>query len=808
MGAPMNKIISTLTTVIATVMLGGLSLPLQAMQPLDDAALSGVNGRDGLTVNLQSSNAGITADNIKVTLDDDQLYEGSMSLGGISLVGKSDLYDPLALADAPVFFTNKFDFGSVNGDPRLAWQLSLDGPARLSVDSMSLGNSSRSFGSVVLEAGDAGLSLVNKGLFSMDTTDAYLKGYITDAALFYRQLWHAHPYMVMDNLDLLWEMPSGTLGVTDSPVGDADSYGIYMSSGDSTSNGTGSLADSLINIGLKFDLNYRFPVDGQPGCDGANCTPYISNDEYAAPMLQFGWLGALKDARLIWGPGGAWASDGSWDDQNSRPGGLRLESRWNYVTAANAATLGDPEKEFRWRFAEAGGEQVGIELGDWRNMPGVDYAHDWKLIAMDVIPGGSGGPGGLSGGLCWGGASNDSSTACGGQGELLRLSAGDVNGLGFDSEEDYDALAIMVRDGNILAYSNKVNILGATETIDVGWGLIYTLANVDGNIYLYPGGNPSDDVALGGQGNSLQSGIYGDILLMGQSLNDSGDQMLPLNRAENWDGNADYWDHENFWDRGMHFMIADTEACEGGALDCAPGEEGMGIGLIGSSLLIGANDTRIWVKPAWDADTYNGGIDLLSPQARIALNGVFGGGTIPNGEQLVTGALVDINLEGLLNLRLSPSPNDCADVGGCFLGYSMAARLYDIGEDGLYPQGSNELASGRGSYIAVAELNRPDMAYTLGNITGDFAITNGKADMIDKAEEGDDSYKLRLSNDILFGSTANARLLNGVEGGGVLPGAETAQPFMINDIALGPDRMGAVAIPSGQWHLSTTLRPQ
>ena len=772
------------------------------MQPLDDRELSGVHGKDGLVISLGTSNAGISAESIDVTLDPGQPYEGTLSLGGVSLVGKSDLMDPLAVADAPARLTNRFDIGTIDGDPRLRWALSLDAPARLSVDRVSLGSSNRSFGSWVLEAGEAGLEVINNGLFSMGTTDAYVKGYITDAALFYRQLWHAHPYLVMDNLDLLWEMPSGTLGLSSVSVGDASSYGIYMASGDTTGPDGDDLGVSLINIGLKFDLNYRFPVQGQPGCEDANCTPYVRNDEYAAPMLQFAWLGALKDARLIWGPGGVWGATGSWDDQASRSGGLRLESRWNYVNAADAAELNDPDKEFRWRFAEAAGAQVGIELADWRNMPGVDYAHDWKLIALDVIPGGSGGPGGVEGGLCWGGGINASSTACTGQGQLLRLSAGHVNGNGFNPAQDYDALAIIVRDGNILAYSNKVNILGAAETLDVGWGLIYTLANVDGNIYLYPGGNPSHI-----ENGSLDSGIYADILLMGQSLDQDGQQMLPLNRAEDWDGNTDYWDHDNLWNRGMHFMIADTEACDNG-LDCAPGEEGMGIGLIGSNLLIGANDTRIWVKPAWDANVYNGGIDILSPQARIALNGIFGGGTIPNGEQLVTGALVDINLEGLLNVRLSPSPHDCASGAGCFLGYSMAARLYDIGDSSLYPQGSNQLASGRGSYIALAELNRPDMAYTLGGITGDFAITNGKADMIDRSEEGDDQYKLRLSNDILFGTTANARLLNGVEGGGVLPGGPTPQPFMINDIKLGPDRMGAVAIPSGQWHLSTTLRPQ
>lgn len=749
------------------------SMPLCALQALDDAALARVNGRDGLTVDLQSNNSGVSAQNINLHLDDGTPYAGTLSLDGVRFEGKSDIQSP-TVADAPVHFTNMLDIGSNGSEPRLRYELLMNSPARLTVDNVTLGGA-HSFGTSALEADNARLVLVNKGIFSADTRDAYLLGEIHDASLFYRQLDHPAPYLTMDNLDLLWEIPKGTLGIINAPLAGSDpsnSYGILMASGNRVVAPTTPLADTLINFALDFDLKYRDPISSDP--------EFMRDDPNASPVFNFAWKGAFKDARLIWGPGGEWGSANQ-ADQSARPGGLRLESRWNYVNHDDALALGDPEKEFRWRFAEAAGDKWGIELSDWRNLPGADYAHDWPLIALDVIP-----PDATAGGLCWGGADNGSTGVCAGGGSQLRLAPGEVRSHGLDSSiSNYDALAIMARDGNILAYSNRVKIMQDTNVQrEMDWGLVYTLANVDGNIYAYPGGNPGD----------ISQGMVMDILLMSQSFDGSGQQNT-------------VWNHATHWDQGMHLMIADTAACSsvGGPIDCVGSEEGMGIGLIGSSLLMGANDTRFWIKPGTG---YNSGIDLLSPQTRIHLKGTFGGGTLPGGLSLVRGALVDINAEGLLNLRLSPSSPGC-DVGaGCFLGYSMAVRLYDIADGTSYPQDSTQLASGEGSYIKLAELNRPDMAYTLGNITGDFAITNGKADMRGPNEDADNYEKLRISNDILFGSTANDRLLNGSDNGLALPGGVAPRPFMVNDVALGPDRMGSVVVPSGQWHFSATLRPQ
>lgn len=791
--------------------------PVFALEDLEDEQLSSVNGQDGLLVYLQTSNSGISSQKIKQTTDASTAAQGILSLNSVSLQGKSNLANTV-VGDAPVKFTSTLDVGAATASstPAVSYTLSLDSPARLTIGGMSLGSSSRSFGTFALEAQSAQVKLnAEGGLFNMASNKTYLLGEIQNASMYYRQLWHDNPYLVMDNFNLRWEIPKGTLGLIKAPQTASSctpsnarcasvTSGIYMASGDKTIDSTLNLADTLINVELGFDMKYRYPKYPGP----SSSPEFVRNDPLAAPMLNFAWKGALKDARLIWGSGGSWSALNSWSNQASASDGLRFESRWNFVNHADAIALGDDPTttphEFRWRFAESGGSNVGIELSDWVNLPGATYGHYFPLIALDVVPAGNG-PGGASGGLCWGGADNGTTGACGSSGSLVRLASGQVRSYGLNNT-NYDSMAVMVRDGNFLTYSNRIKIMeGSTVKRTMDWGLIYTLANVDANIFIYPGGNPgaptdTNAANCSGQG-SRNCGIVADIALVTQSFDASDNQSTTWNKATHWD-------------KGTHFMIADTKACSsaGGAITgCGVGETGMGVGLMGSSMLLLANDTRLWVKPGSSATDYDGsGVDLLSPQMRIQVKGTFGGGTIPNGTKIVRGALVDVNLEGLLNLRLSPSAPGCVSgspTNNCYLGYSMAARLYDVSNGTLYTQDSTLMASGLGSYVALAELNRPDMPLKLGGLSGDFAIINGKADLRGATENGDNIARLNISNDILFGTTANARLIDGASDI-ALPGGNTAQPFAINTIALGSNQLGAVVIPSGQWRYSLTLRPQ
>lgn len=751
--------------------------PLFALQPLDDKAMSRVNGQDGISIDLATSNAGISAGALNVEFDSDvPANEGVLGLGDIDIVGVN--IPTGDTGNSAVVFESEIDVGSdTSGSPFLSYDLRLNTPTRLRLGNLNLGGTN-SFGSAAIEASSARLSLVNRGIFSMTEGSASLYGEIIDSSLFYRWSTAAgDPYLVLDNFDLRWDMPSGTLGLISAPLnndavfGNSYASGIFMSSGDRVLNPGTPLSESYIDVLLDYDLKYRNPASASPEFRG--------NDPGAGPMLNFGWKGALTDARLIWGRGGSWDAAGRWDNESSLTSGLRLEARWNYMTNAEAGTLGDPEKEFRWRLAEAGGNRTGIELSDWQNLPGAEYAFDFPFLALDAIPAGRG-PGGASGGLCWGGADNGGTGACADAGDLVRLTAGAVRNSGMDGTA-YDAMGFIIRDGNQLAYSNQLKVMdGTTVAQTIDWGLIYTFANIDGNVFAYPGGNPSNP----------NEGLMVDLLMMSQSLDANGNH--------NWE-----WNHPTHWDTGTHFMIADTAACtsSGGPIDCGAGETGMGIGLIGSSLMLMFNDMRIYMKTG---SGYEAGIDVYSPQTRVSLNGTFGGGTIPNGDKLVRGALVDANFEGQLNLRLTPDDPNCGATNSCGLNFSAAVRLEDIAVSDFALDG-NLGASGEGSYIKLAELNAPDMAYTLGDITGDFAWTNGRIDLRSDDDTGvPDQPELELSNDILFGSTAKDRLVDG----GLIASGDAAQPFIINNAALGDNRMGAVAIPSGQWGMTLRLRPQ
>jgi hypothetical protein len=457
------------------------------------------------------------------------------------------------------------------------------------------------------------------------------------------------------------------------------------------------------------------------------------------------------------------------------------------MTNAQATALGEPESEFRWVFGESGGG-VQIELSDWAPLGNNAFAHNFPLIAVDAVNPAQG-----LGGLCFGAPNAGPLTAgvaCTGTGrEELNLNAGHI--AAFDRETysgsaktDAHGLGVIVRDGNLLAISNQLKLVeNGLITREFDWGLIYTLANVDGNIFIYPGGNPSDDTQFGGGGSSLDNGLIADILLMSQSFDG-------VNQGVNWN-------------QGSHFMLADT-AFEG---------TGVGIGFLGSSVLIGANDARIWVKPQWNpADFYEGGLDILAPQARIAFRGIFGGATLPSATEIVQGAFLDMNLEGMLNLRLSPS-NPAATIaangGDNFLGFSLAARLGDLSQPAFgMTAGAGTLASGEGSYIAIAEPSRKDVEVRLGDIRGDIALINGVIDLRGEGEESPGSRPaLVIRNDILFGQTALPRLQDAVIGHS-LPGGAAAQPFLINNVSFSGDTLGRIAVPSGHWGATITFKPQ
>lgn len=801
-----------------------------ALQAMDDSALSAIAGQDGLTIRMEGD---MSATAIQATMDAGTASEATVSANTVTFNGVN-VDGTLAGAPSP-----GLEFTLDSDADEFAVGLDTLSRVRLRTDSLTLPgtqpNAANSFGTWAFDF-DASVRLVNQGFFSMSNTNAYLFGEIADGDLFYRQGSDANAWMGMHDFLLRWEIPSGTLGICqDGSIANGCNGvgGIVHRAGTPRVAGEAQqiapTASSIINLALDFEYIYGKKND-------ADADEFkVTSD--ARGVMHFGWLGSIKDAEVKWMAGGSsreadiatGPSGDYYDAYATTTQGMRFSSQWDYVDTAEASALGDTEKEFRWRLGEtadvasADQSRINFELGDWTiwgtRTASKPAAHYFPLIAVDAIKGGQG-----PGGLCWG--YSDNLVNCGGASspgaQFIDTRPGyisSVYGAGLSATGDASSLAIIVRDGQLQSYSRKVRLLerdaGGNESVtrEFDWGLIYALANIDANIYLYPGGSAS-----AGQSNN---GVIADIMVMSQTFGTTDDPETPS-------VNETYTQGFN-WDHGTHLMIADTEA-------------EMGLGFMSSSFLVAGNDTRIWVRNqalpgtydsngdgvvtvGVDNDYYSGGIDFFSPEARFNYRATFGGGILPGNiyygqagrPQTVRGTLIDINLEGMVNLRFSPSdPTEANNRDGSrnFLGYSGALRLGSNASTACGPTEDCGLATnnGFGTYISLAEPGRPDVDVRFANITGDLAFTEGQVDLALAGEAvGNggaviDRPRMRISNIVHVGYDAANRMNEALEGTTFV--GSGGQPVIIDRVMLGQAELGSIVIPSARIYSSITLEPQ
>lgn len=702
-------------------------IPAFAMEALSEGEMSSIQGRDGVTVTLNNA-TGITAQQFSIQVDTPTAAQAEGVYMNNLLLTQTGTADD--------WLTTKVDVGSdAAGDAYLSIDSHLD-TSRFSFSSMTLGDDPvRSFGEWAL-VGGVDFRLVNRGFFYDDDINkpASLYFSLNDARWFYRQNWSYHANLAFDNLNFVWDMPEGSIGIT--------------------SEGLRIFGD--VNYQLNFDLLYKF----DPDQDMATVTP---NDKR---MLNFGWDGTLYDTELLVKSGGIWDGTevaGAYDT-TARTQGINLGVGWNYKK-----NQGDAVKatDLRWQIGQAGGERMLLEFGDWRNLQDasgnrVPLGFDFPNITLDVVTAGNG-----PGGLCWGEGTHGS--GCGGK--MLELQTGLINHYSsYVNRADGSALMAAIRDGNLLAYSNQVTVSSTTMAPETyNWGLIYTLANIDANIAMYPGGSLSHvDHANGAYSDN--QGFILDVLLMSQTLDGAG------NQGQNWT-------------KGTHFMIADTDPAVN-----------MGIGMLNSNFLLASDDLRVWLKntPADSkASAYAGGIDLLSPRTRMQLSAELAGVDLPDGSNKVGIADVNLNLEGGVNFRLSPPPP-----GENYLAYSAAIRLYPLTDTG-----DSTLASGEGSFWSIAEPGRPDVELRLAGIEGDISIEDSKIELYERDYGGNgESPKLELSNKLVFGASAANRLAEGVVG--IEPAVGNFGQAVKSDIYFGADRLGQLVIPNGSIRTTIGLLPQ
>lgn len=831
--------------------------PAAALQVLDDEGLSAVSGQDGVTVDFYTPNTGVTLS--QVNLKQDQLNASlatTLSANTISLRAVDAAGNVL---NSPSHAQLRIDVGAPGAaaEPRVSVEYDLD-RSRLLVGGLNIAGDTadtctpspcaklpnRTFGSFALDASGQLRLQANGGLFKGGNYQTYLRGELTDATLFYRQTYFPHAYLVMNDMTARWELNRGKLGIS--------SDGIVQATLDTSQNnggtaGAGTLnPSSLLNVALDFDLLFKYP-ELYAGTDQTTDFIITGNER---PMMHFGWLGSMRNVEIVWKPGGAWTSGSTTTtgvpagvaaiyNVNAKSQGINFSSRWDFVNYSEAyTTLGDGSKEFRWQLGEASGtgadkSRMNFELGDWARWNPAMYSHNFPLITLDVINAGA--AQGV-GGLCWG-FYYDGPSCTGGQ--FVNIDPGTVSG--YDSQVNRTTakgLGLFIRDGSLMSYSRRVRLLerDAAGTLaaprEFTWGLIYTFANVDANAYIYAGGaeGTAADVANG----SRNGGLTVDLLLMSQTFNPGAPATDAAARTQGFN-----------WSNGSHLMIADTNLDGDGAL--GETRDAQGIGLLSSSFLVAANDMSIRLlnnMPTPDpgvagrfnaADPYKAGLDLMSPRTRFNLSTTFGGGILPDnlggygtGPTVVKASLIRLNFEGMLNGRLSPSApssgagssfNPCTYGFVCnnYLGYSWAMRFMDTNDanfsenTSVYSGWSGTVAQlgDYGSYLSLAEPNRPDVDVRFSNMTGDLALTNGVIDMVPTAQDGDNKPKLRIMHTMVLGSAAAARVTDASSNrtawqSGVAPGQE----FRIDRVLLGGANLGRIVVPSATIFSSLTLKPQ
>ncbi|MFZ5560531.1 MAG: hypothetical protein ACOY41_03210 [Pseudomonadota bacterium] len=674
----------------------GLAPAARALETMEDDGLAAIHGGDGITLEL--SNTTIANAATRWHVDKGVTAVGSVTInpyiwGQLETLSLKPIAVDGSAASGLLRYTATFDVtGGGAGVPAAA--LSLNGTrTRLLVEKVvQQTDTTRSLGSFALDT-QLAFSLSNsKGLFNSVDSTAALSVDTGDAKLFYRQGAAGQPEALFDALRFKFDFTGGKVGL----------------------NATGLFAEAAsANLDAGFSLRY----EGAPATADA-----FTKKAGDLPVLQWNWLGKLNNLQLYVKRGGAWygTDGGGVEDTANRSGGINMSLRWDYDSA------------FAW-YTQEPGSNIRAVFGNWQKLAGAPYALNFPNITLDVLKAGQ-----EPGGLCWRGTSNGPS--CPGGGQYLNVPA-------------EDGFALLVRDGNLHAYSTSVRLqddinkdgdyndtsaapLNTPENEEFPWALIYTLGDVDANVFVAPG-----------TGAASTTGMKLDGIVKIQS-------------------------NSSAWNSSSHFMIADTAAPKGA------GTTTLGIGFLRTNVLFAFNDMLLRLQ--------SGGINLNSSQVRVGFAGRFGGGEIKSGDLATADEVklldVDANLEfDRFDVTLSPSPS-----GQSYMGFATTLRFADLNIADF--SGSDP----DGSYITLFEPGRSDVSLRLAKITGDLAVTNGRVDLLSEAETNPRTAQLKLGGDIRFGTTA-------VAGG---------SPFLINSVKLGADNFAAMVIPSGQWQSSIALTKQ
>lgn len=95
----------------------------------------------------------------------------------------------------------------------------------------------------------------------------------------------------------------------------------------------------------------------------------------------------------------------------------------------------------------------------------------------------------------------------------------------------------------------------------------------------------------------------------------------------------------------------------------------------------------------------------------------------------------------------------------------------------------------------------------MANIVGDLAIVDSKIELYERNHGGNgESPELEISNKIVFGGSAAARLGDGISG--LTPAPTDLGQVVSSDVYFGSDRLGQLVIPNGSIRTTIGLLPQ
>lgn len=692
-----------------------------AMDSLSEGELSEIAGQDGLTASFSSP--GVTADKFILCLDSStrcsQSYTGAnasaLSLNNVRLerVGLNGASPGVGSMTGSL----TLDAG-VNGlgQPGLRLATTWD-RMRLQVGQAQHGNVANTTGTFALDSSGSFILSNIQGLFNVNgATSARLYLAINDADLFWRQGAAGSPELTFNNIDFLWDMPAGRVAF----------------------NPSGLLIQGDVNFNLTFDLRYEF---------APTSSFTIGTNAQDVPAVRYGWSGGLSDARVTASAGGSWlptaltgaAPNQLFDRYNAanRTEGLTFSMRWNLQPNFKVVLgyVADP---------------AAIEFGNWVNLPATvqpasqpaltTYGFDIPLLAIDMLRAGNG-----PGGLCWGANWEGPAASC---------EASVHGGQYLNLEPEDHSLAVLIRDGFLRAYSSSVSIIdppNATQTYK--WALIYTLGNIDGNIYIRPDTRTPSSI-----------GVKADILFMSQTF-DVFDR----------DGDLNTWEQGPNWGYGTHFMIADTDV-------------NLGIGLLNASFLLMGDNQYINLI---SSGVSIGDASVAGSPVRWHVRAMLAGGDIPNMTNMVQIANWDGNFEfDRFNLTLSPP----SPAGETYVGYAFTVRFANT-NIAQFSQNAAGDANDDGSYLSLSDPGRPTKDVRFADIRGWYAGRNGR-------------LQLKSDFDTPVGVPAQLSLQNDLLIGASVPGAAASDVFQVGRVEFENRDLGSIVIPSGQWYLGIGLQPK